>query len=380
MQQVKYIGYFDFQDSAIPRNYVVSASNKIEYIVGALNQAGIDVELISVSASTEPNFKWHKAEIKERTPHFKVRFFATFGGSKKIIRSLRTVWHTIALLWYLLFHTHKGEKIIVYHSLGYFNLILWAKKLKRFQLILEVEEIYQDVMPYPNHIKRWEYETFEIADAFIFSTGLLNEKLNKSNKPYVVIPGTYRVEPQLSKPHDDGMIHVIYAGTFDIHKGGAAAAIAATHLLPSNYHIHICGFGTETDIKYIKDAIEKESQISSAKITYEGLLKGQEYIRVLQQCHIGLSTQDPTASFNATSFPSKILSYMANGLRVVSVRIDAITQSCVGPYITYYTEQTPQKLAEAIQSVDMTSPYDGREIISRLNIQFIQDITKLLRA
>lgn len=378
--RVKYIGYFDFQDSTIPRNYVVSASNKIEYIVEALNQAGIDVELISASASIETNFKWHNAEIKERSPHFKVRFFATFGGSQKIIRLLRTAWHTVALFLYLLLHTYKDDKIIIYHSLGYFNIILWAKKLKKFQLILEVEEIYQDVMPYPKHIQKWEYKTFETADAFIFSTGLLNEKLNKSNKPYLVIPGTYRVEPQLSKPHDDGMIHVIYAGTFDIHKGGAAAAIAAAHLLPSNYHIHICGFGTEADIRYIKEAIEKESQISSAKITYEGLLKGQEYIEFLQQCHIGLSTQDPTASFNATSFPSKILSYMANGLRVVSVRIDAITQSCVGPYLTYYTEQTPQKLAEAIQSVDMTAPYDGREIISRLNIQFIQDITKMLMA
>lgn len=378
--RVKYIGYFDFQDSTIPRNYVVSASNKIEYIVEALNQAGIDVELISASASIEPKFKWHKAEIKDRSPHFKVRLFATFGGSLKIIRLLRTAWHTVALFLYLLLHTHKDDKIIIYHSLGYFNIILWAKKLKKFQLILEVEEIYQDVMPYPKRIQKWEYKTFEIADAFIFSTGLLNEKLNKSNKPYLVIPGTYRVEPQLSKPHDDGMIHVIYAGTFNIHKGGAAAAIAATHLLPSNYHIHICGFGTEADIKYIKEVIEKESQISSAKITYEGLLKGQEYIEFLQQCHIGLSTQDPTASFNATSFPSKILSYMANGLRVVSVRIDAITQSCVGPYLTYYTEQTPQKLAEAIQSVDLTAPYDGREIISRLNTQFIQDITKLLEA
>lgn len=377
---VKYIGYFDFQDSTIPRNYVVSASNKIEYIAEALNQAGIDVELISVSASTESHFKWHKSEIKERTPHFEVRFFATFGGSHKIIRSLRTVWHAAILFLYLLFHAKKGEKIIIYHSLGYFNIILWAKKLKKFQLILEVEEIYQDVVPYPKHTQQWEYKTFEIADAFIFSTGLLNKKLNKSNKPYLVIPGTYRVEPQLTKPNDDGMIHVIYAGTFDIHKGGAAAAISATHFLPPNYHIHICGFGTDADIKYVQTAIEKESKNSAAKITYEGLLKGQEYIRFLQQCHIGLSTQDPTASFNATSFPSKILSYMANGLRVVSVRIDAIIQSCIGPYLTYYTEQTPQKLAEAIQSVDMTTPYDGRDIISQLNIDFVQNVAKLLKA
>ena len=91
--RVKYIGYFDFQDSTIPRNYVVSASNKIEYIVEALNQAGIDVELITASASIETNFKWHNAEIKERSPHFKERFFATLGGSQKIIRLQRTAWH-----------------------------------------------------------------------------------------------------------------------------------------------------------------------------------------------------------------------------------------------------------------------------------------------
>ena len=59
-RRIKYIGYFDFQDSDVPRNYVVSATNKMEYIVSALNEIGYDVELVSASGSVEPEFRFHR--------------------------------------------------------------------------------------------------------------------------------------------------------------------------------------------------------------------------------------------------------------------------------------------------------------------------------
>lgn len=71
---------------------------------------------------------------------------------------------------------------------------------------------------------------------------LLNEIAQ--NRPYIVINGTYKTEVDKSVSFNDSKIHCIYAGTFDEIKGGAAAAVAA-EFLPSNYHIHILGFGTE---------------------------------------------------------------------------------------------------------------------------------------
>ena len=113
--------------------------------------------------------------------------------------------------------------------------------------------------------------------------------------------------------------------------------------------------------------IKDITPIAPCTLTYDGLLKGEDYIRFIQKCQIGLSTQNPNAAFNATSFPSKILSYMANGLRVVSIRIKAIEESSVGLGISYYEHQTPEEIAKAIMKVDMNNNYESRERIKELN-------------
>ena len=130
----------------------------------------------------------------------------------------------------------------------------------------------------------------------------------------------------------------------------------------------------------MKESVAAMSAKGAAKVTYDGLLSGEEYIRFIQACDIGLSTQNPDAAFNDTSFPSKVLSYMANGLRVVSVRIKAVETSAVGDMITYYDEQTPEGIARAIMSVDMAQPYDSRKRIAELDKQFQKELKQLIEA
>ena len=148
--------------------------------------------------------------------------------------------------------------------------------------------------------------------------------------------------------------------------------------MPSNYHIHILGFGSNEEVEKIKKIIKETEKKSKAKVTYDGLLKGEEYINFIQNCQIGLSTQNPDAQFNATSFPSKILSYMANGLRVVSIRIRVVEKSDIGNFIYYYDEQTPQNIANAIKNVNFDDNYDSRKLILKLDEQFLKDIKSIL--
>ena len=218
------------------------------------------------------------------------------------------------------------------------------------------------------------------ADAFIFPTQLLNESVNDANKPFSVVHGTYQIEQNRSARFNDGKIHVVYAGTLDPRKGGGVAAAASAEFLPENYHVHILGFGSEAQIADMKQLVAEVAQKSKANITYDGVLSGEDYIRFIQSCDIGLSTQNPDAAFNATSFPSKILSYMANGLRVVSVRIDAVETSAVADLITYYDEQTPEAIAKAITDVDMSAPYDSRARIAELDARFREELKRLIEA
>lgn len=101
---------------------------------------------------------------------------------------------------------------------------------------------------------------------------------------------------------------------------------------------------------------------------------------MLQMCDIGLSTQIPEAEYNNTSFPSKVLSYMSNGLQVISARIPAIEASPVGRYIHYYDEQTPEKIAEGIQRINLRECKDTRSVIRKLNADFCEHLGKVLVA
>jgi len=276
--------------------------------------------------------------------------------------------------------TKKGENVLVYHSLGYTGTIALARKIRRFRLILEVEEIYADVSGNERDRRR-EYRTFAAADAYVFPTEMLNAQINTRHKPYAIIHGTYQVEPDRESNifgADSKKIHCVYAGTFDPRKGGAMAAASAAAFLPEGYHIHILGGGGKKSIEAMCRLVDEISAKSACDISYDGFLAGEDYIRFLQSCDIGLSTQNPNAAFNATSFPSKILSYMANGLRVVSVRIPAIEGSGIGSYMCYYDRQTPEEIAKAIMTVDVNASEKPREIIVKLDVHFREQMKTLL--
>lgn len=366
-----YIGYYDLYSSKIKRSYATSAVNKIRYMLKSFGKAYDRVDVFSCSVNLEPNFKIYASEVVT-SENVHIHYPLSWGGKGKLHRFLLCLWIKICLFLYLILHARKGEHVYVYHSTGYGKSILWAKRIKKFKLILEVEEIYSDVQKDNRKIKNNEYLHFKSADAYIFSTNLLNESLNSQHKPYIVINGTYEVESKISDKFSDGKIHVVYAGTFDMRKGSVLATIATAKFLNNNYMIHICGFGTKDDEQNVIRLIAQSNNSAECKIQFHGLLKGNDYISFLQKCHIGLSTQDPTADFNATSFPSKILSYLSNGLSVVSVRIAAVEQSEVGSYVTYYDEQIPEKIADAI--VQATIDNDSRQLISNLSKQFDENV------
>lgn len=385
MKTIKYIAYYDTPDNAEQkRGYVLAATNKIDYICKALNRIGYRTEIISASGTTDAKH-CYRGCLKEINPMQTLKLFFTFPWGNKIQKAV-SLGSMKLFLFLELLHVKKNEKILVYHSLGYMRLVHLAHRIKRFHLILEVEEIYADVIG-NTKLRNREIQFLQAADSYIFPTELLNRMLNVHNKPYVIIHGTYQVEPKRNCQSDllplnqenEHIIHCVYAGTFDPRKGGATAAVSAAAYLPANYHIHILGFGSAEETKHIQDMITQLSERCECTVTFDGLLSGEDYIRFIQSCHIGLSTQNPDADFNATSYPCKILSYMANGLRVVSIRIPAIEQSAIGSMLYYYDTQTPENIAKAILSVDVNHEYDSRKLITDLAVQFENELEKLLK-
>ena len=371
-QRIKYFSYYGCNDFTCKRDNSPAADSKIDYIISVLNRCGYAVDHISNAPSACNHFiPGYVVKSGINT----LRYFASFGKGNLFLNKLNNIFMRIQFLFWCFFNIKKKEQVIVYHSLGYDATFIWLFRLKQVRIIGEIEEIYQDVHKQRKSLSINEYKFIDVCTKYIFPTSLMNEKLNKyKEKPSVVVHGIYNVESNVESKFNDGKVHVVYGGTLDPKKGGAYATVAAANFLPNNYHVHICGFGDSTRIlRKIADV----KQISKATVTFDGEFKGDDYKHFIQKCHIGLSTQDPTAAFNATSFPSKILVYLSNGLRVVSIRIPVVEQSAIADCLCFYDEQSPKMIANAIME-SVKDDIDGKDILKKLDNSFVEDLKGIL--
>ena len=376
MKKIYYIcHYSDFDNN---RKGALSATTKIDYIVETIKKCNCEVEILSFCGVNDKNSIFKKYNGYNRIiNNCKVHFFNSYASRYRTLRVIGRFFTWLEQKKYIKTNCFSNDnEVIIYHSLSLFKLYKLLNKIRK-KYTIEVEEIYSDVVN-KKTLRNKEINYLQKGAKYIFPTNLLNNILNVDNKPYIIVHGTYKVEKEIGKfKLENNEIHCVYAGTFDPRKGGIVAVDAAEYL-PSNYHMHILGFGSSIEVENMKKEIEKIAQKSKAKITYDGLLTGDEYIKFIQSCDIGLSTQNSDAEFNETSFPSKILSYMANGLRVVSIRLHAIESSKIGHYIYYYDRQKPEEIANAIMEVNTNDSYDSISLIKQLDNEFKKDMAKFI--
>lgn len=371
----------NYQDSNGNQNRICSpaSTTKVDYISDLLACSGKDILIVSPTMTAEQNNKTYPAYFAAIREKIHVQYFKSVAYSSSLKRKIQFLKTIIKVFFYIKNRVKSNEKVLVYHNLSWTPVVIALKLFSKAKVVLEVEEIYQDVIKV-GFLKRWlEYTAFKCADAYIFSTKNLEEKLNAKNKPYVVINGTYKSEPFRGKTVlDDSKIHCVYAGTFDPVKGGASAAIEAAKFLPENYHVHILGFGTKAEVETITGLVDTVNRQAKCTVTYDGLLGGEDYTVFLQSCQIGLCTQIPDAVYAETSFPSKVLVYMANGLRVVSARFRAIETSDIGDLVYYYDEQDAQNIAKTIMAMNFNDDYNPRLRLQQLDQKTKTELNHLL--
>lgn len=375
---IKYVGFYDVENYSFEKRVKgIAAVNKMNYIASAIERAGFCVEIISPSWTANINgyYKKRKTPIKE---NISLVIGPSFGANNFITKKFRILLSLFWLFTYLIQNTKKDEKIIVYHSIMATFPIYIAQKIKQFKIILEFNEIYQDVTDFSINLKRLEKRIVKKADSYILSTELLKSKIN-TNKSFMVNYGNYQITEKTYNPFDN-KIHIVYAGILDKLKGGAFNAVESAKYLSGKYVIRIIGFGNSQDIADLQDRIEQENSNNVCKIFFDGLKYGEEYTEYISKCNIGLSTQSPEAEYNNTSFPSKVLSYLSMGLRVVTIDIEAIRISQIGHILYYYNENNGKSIADAILNIEMNSQYDSKKVLIELDRSFIEDMQNLLNS
>ena len=371
---IYYIGYYCRKEDIGIRYGAVSAISKMDYILSVLERQSDNVEVLSRSYLLKKP-KTADQEFLIGTSS-KLKYFSDIDGTNRLRRFFARANVNRNLKGFCKNGIEPMDTVVIYHSTDDLPIIKYLKDNIKCKVVLEIEEIYSDVHDKGN-LREKEEEAIKLADGYIVAVDSM-KKVLPEKRPYAVVNGTYTTEKERNVRFNDKKIHCVYAGTFDPTKGGAAAAAAAAEFLPENYHVHILGFGTEEQKKQLQELIAAVQKKTKCTLTYDGLKSGEEYIQFLQKCHIGLCTQIPDAKYTETSFPSKVLVYLANGLRVLSVRIPAVENSAVGGILYYYDNQSPQEIANAIMSIPMEEDYNSRQLLNQLDKDCERNLKRLM--
>ena len=373
------IYYFTFMTSEELSKYNLFVSpasdSKSNYIVKKLDNIIPKYEVITM-AETLNKYGTFKSISFPIYKNGKIKTITTYGRNNRIIKKIQYLLRPLQV-YFLLRKLGQDDIVIYYHSLWMDRIFLKAKMRRKFTLILELEVMYQDINRCTRKQIKYENEIIHIADGYILATSELSKLVD--NKKYVICNGDYTFKKNYTENKCIDKIHCVYAGTFDSAKGGALAAVESARYLDSRYHIHILGFGSDKDKKILLERIACVQKVTECIITYDGLKKGDEYIRFLQSCQIGLCTQNPNDKYVTTSFPSKILTYLGNGLLVVSGKIPTVIDSEVGELVNYYDVQTPESIANSIMKVNTDRINNVNDKLKLLDEKFENDFFKLLK-
>ncbi|MBD5356734.1 MAG: glycosyltransferase family 4 protein [Bacteroides sp.] len=380
-KQIYYITSFDIEANKDEnRVNILSSANKINYIVYVLNQLGYKVNIVSTSHTL--NKRCYSGKLWSWGNNT-VKLFPTTWRGGRLLKLLNIMVMNTAIVYYILTHIKAKDTVIVYHSYGtmWINLLL---RLKGVCLINECEEIYGDIFgkKWLSKIERW---ILRYGNKYIYPTKLLNSVVNKKNKPYLVIHGSYKdlgtkyfsdcsKEPIVFDP---SLYHVAYTGILDPKKG-CLDVIKAAAFLDEEYYIHILGFGSKGEINQVYEEINKLKSHTKCKISFDGVRRGREYTNYLSHINLGVCTLNPELQFTMTQFPSKIISYMAVGIPVLCSEAKAIKECEVSDAITFYSGNTPQDIANGIKTARTKGKIDTIHILEDCDNRLKRELKELI--
>ena len=233
----------------------------------------------------------------------------SLGG---LMRSIVRVFRYLVMITKTIFTLYRSIKkqsypIVIFYNVDYYNfpLIQLASLLNSKVIIIAADY----VSPPRTFIDKLYLVPYRLADGII--------KLRKNDDFFgknliltAVVDPSHGIDSLRV-----GAKNVLYSGSIGYTTGLAVVVEAARELPDVTFNISgpLFDLSTEDFYKAIKVA-----RSSGGNIEYHGVLKNQEYLKLLRRCEISLSMRNPEDPDHSNNFPSKIADYFNNSRCVVS--------------------------------------------------------------
>lgn len=187
----------------------------------------------------------------------------------------------------------------------------------------------------------------QMMDSFVFLTKQMNEILNKSGKPNIVIEGiTPNIESEVigNIPKElENRKYVLYSGRLDRVYGIDKLVTAFLDEELSNISLVLCGVGDCE--KMIKDYASK-----TKNIIYLGFLNRPKLNALQKNAYILINTRTEKGEYTKYSFPSKTMEYLVSGNPILMFKLPGIPNE-YDDYLNYIEKDTVNDIKKSISSL-----------------------------
>lgn len=289
-------------------NKPIQAAGKYHTLMcEGLVQNGVDLKTISILPINKANFDG------KRIPAF------SYKQNNVLYNYVKTVNHSLFkkakhfISCKQIIHNEDNVNFVLVDYLNLFASMGAIKEAKKKNI--KVIAIVTDLPEYlgSNFItKKIMYKTLEECDGYIFLTKQMNEKVNTSQKPYIVLEGhsDINMEHYTHSPVVNNRKTILYAGSLFKKYGILNLCYAFDKVYKSDEELHIYGGGdAEEEIKTLTKR--------NSNIKYYGVVQNKMVVEDELDSVLLVNPRQAKEEFTKYSFPSKTMEYMATGTPVL---------------------------------------------------------------
>jgi len=191
-------------------------------------------------------------------------------------------------------------------------------------------------------------QLLEKADGYIFLTEQMNERVNKQNKPYIVLEGHSdcalpNISPSERYEQTIGKKVIVYAGSIKKLYGIQNLVEGFLKANVENAELQIFGDGD------YRAELEELCKMHK-NVRYMGICPNAEVVAIEQRAALLVNPRPTAPDYTKYSFPSKNMEYMVSGTPILTTKLPGMPKEYY-PHIYTIEEDTVDGVADALQKV-----------------------------